>query len=101
MGERCPMTVFSGGSVSTRAGENACWIAEVVEFVGAGEVAVDAIKFGMGMLGAPEQEARIKLTSRKQFKVSRKRRFIIHPLRKRIVCCHYNFTFVIARKALA
>jgi hypothetical protein len=43
------------------------------------------MKFGMGMLGAPAQELRSRMMSRKQFRESRKRRFIIRPLRKGIV----------------
>jgi len=74
MDEKCPTTLFSGGSVSTSAGGTACCATVVAAGV---VVGVGARKFGMGMVGTPAQAVRIRLIRSKQFRVGRKRCLII------------------------
>src|SRR5215208_3954434 len=72
MGDWCPSTLPSGGSVSTSAGGRDC-----VKIVGVGMTGVDVLLIGMA--GVPAQEARSAAISRKLFRVRTMRRFVMVP----------------------
>jgi len=68
--------LLKGGYVSTSAGgKAACCCAMVV--VSGVVVGVGARKLGRGIFGAPAQAVRIRLVRSKQFRVRRKRCFVM------------------------
>jgi hypothetical protein len=92
IGEKCPITEFKGGSVSTSAGGNTLW-----NPVRVGAVSVGALK--IGMFGAPEHEAMIRLMRMRQFRLSGRRArvlvevrrfFVIMPSDRKLIQSHYT-----------
>jgi len=74
MGERCPITELRGGSVSVMAGGATGPVA-----TGWNSIVGVGGDVRPGNEGTPLQEVRIRLMSRRQFRVSAKRVFIIKP----------------------
>ena len=76
------MTLFSGGSVSISAGGEVCCAAVDTSTVGVGDV-------NPGNGGVPAQDVRIRLIKMRQFRV-RKRRFFIVAIEFFIIPIHYT-----------
>jgi hypothetical protein len=86
MGERCPMTVLSGGSASMSAGGYVSWV------VGPPVAGVEGGARNLGRVGRPPHEVRIRLIRSRQFRVRMKRVLFMgsQSINEIVISTHYT-----------